>query len=236
MKALSDTITHLVASDSPVALAARRKWSLTQEAFAKLLASFAEEPESAARIYLEICSNLIRFFEWRGCPFPEDHADETMNRVAKRLLEGEEIRNPSSYCIGVARFLLLEINKERLREQQALSEFTSTMITSYQLDESEAPMDCLRHCLQQLSADNRELILQYYLHEKGAKIESRKRLAERLNIPVNTLRMRALRIRENLQRCVENCQEQGKANCANRSFITLVATGKETNNRSHPSG
>ncbi len=233
---MKDTLTHLQASDFPKAPSPRRKWSLTQEAFDKLLATFADDTESAARIYLEIRSNLTRFFEWRGCPFPDEHADETMNRVAKRLLEGEEIRNPSSYCIGVARLLLLEINKERLREQQALSEFPSAMITAYQPDESEVLLDCLRDCLQQLSADNRELILQYYFHEKGAKIESRKRLAERLNIPVNTLRMRALRIRENLQRGVETCQEQGKADCAKRSLLTLASTGKELDNRSHSSG
>jgi DNA-directed RNA polymerase specialized sigma24 family protein len=104
----------------------------------------------------------------------------------------------------------LSINKERLREQQALSEFTSAMITSYQPDESEARIDCLRDCLQQLSSDNRELILQYYLYEKDAKIDSRKRLAEPFKIPVNRLRMRAMRIREGLQRCVENCQKTGQ--------------------------
>jgi RNA polymerase sigma factor (sigma-70 family) len=229
MKATSDMHTQLIPSEYPGALSPRRKWALTQEAFNKLLAAFGEEVESAARVYLEIRSNLTRFFEWRGCPFPEEHADETMNRVAKRLMDGEEIRNPSSYCIGVARLLLLEVNKERLREQQALSEFSSIMITSYRSDESDADSDCLQNCLQHLSADNRELILQYYLHEKGAKIDSRKNLAERLGISANTLRMRALRIRENLQRCVENCQKQGHLNCPNRAFITLVSRGKELN-------
>jgi RNA polymerase sigma factor (sigma-70 family) len=236
MKVPSNMITHLIPSDFPEALSPRRKWALTQEAFNKLLAAFGEDIESAAKIYLEIRSNLTRFFEWRGCPFPEDHADETMNRVAKRLMEGEEIRNPSSYCIGVARLLLLELNKERVREQQALSEFTSVIITSYQADESNAYSDCLQDCLQHLSADNRELILHYYLHEKGAKIDSRKNLAERLGIPVTTLRMRALRIRENLQRCVENCQKQGNSNCPNQSFITSVTRGKELNNRNPPPG
>ncbi|HET9532865.1 MAG TPA: hypothetical protein VFQ92_21095, partial [Blastocatellia bacterium] len=72
--------------------------------------------------------------------------------------------------------------------------------------------------LQRLSPDNRELILQYYDKEKGAKIESRKQLAERLGISVNTLRMRALRIREYLQRCVENCQKPCRSNRADISF------------------
>ncbi len=64
---------------------------------------------------------------------------------------------------------------------------------------------CLRDCLQTLSTDNRELILQYYQGEKSEKINNRKRLMERLGVPVNTLRMRALRLRERLQGCVEEC-------------------------------
>src|SRR5262249_35815848 len=66
---------------------ARRRWALTQEAFDKLLAALGPDRESAAEKYLEVRSNLIRFFEFRGCPFPEDHADETINRVAKRACE-----------------------------------------------------------------------------------------------------------------------------------------------------
>ncbi len=61
--------------------------------------------------------------------------------------------------------------------------------------------------------DSVTLILQYYHGEKGVKIDSRKKLAERFGVPINTLRMRALRIRENLQRRVENCQKQCKSNC-----------------------
>jgi DNA-directed RNA polymerase specialized sigma24 family protein len=72
-------------------------------------------------------------------------------------------------------------------------------------EESEARIDCLRDCLKNLSDDNRELIIQYYQGEKGAKIENRKRLTERFRIPVNTLRMRALRLRDKLQVCMEDC-------------------------------
>jgi DNA-directed RNA polymerase specialized sigma24 family protein len=198
--------TESNSSDMPADAAPRRKWALTQEAFDRLLAAFGEDQQSAGEKYLEIRGNLMRFFEWRGCSFPEEHADETMNRVAKRLTEGEEIRNPSGYCIGVARMLLLEINKERVREQQALGEMANTpQVVASDASESEEHIDCLRACLQNLSADNRELIIEYYQGEKGTKIENRKRLTARFGVPVNTLRMRALRLRENLQACVEEC-------------------------------
>ena len=187
-------------SGMPAVRAPRRRWALTQEAFDRLLTALGEDRERAGKRYVEIRSNLVRFFEWRACPFPEEHADEAMNRVAKRLEEGEEIRDPSDYCIGVARRLLLEINKERAREQQALSEMASSPVGGTDASESEWRIECLRACLENLPADSRELIIEYYQGEKRARIERRKRLGERFGIPVNVLRMRALRIRETLQR------------------------------------
>lgn len=184
----------------------RQKWTLTQEAFDKLLLSFGDDRESGGKKYLEIRNNLTRFFEWRGCPFPEDHADETINRIAKRVAEGEQIQNPSGYAMGVARLLLLEIVKGRQREQVAFTELATTNSeVSDEADDGEERIGCLRQCLGGLSTENRLLITEYYEGEKGDKIQNRKRLMERLGIPVNTLRMRALRLRDRLQVCVEDC-------------------------------
>lgn len=183
----------------------RRRWVLTQEAFDKLLVSLDPDRESAGKKYIEVRSNLLRFFEWRGCPFPEDHADETINRVAKRIAEGEEVRNPSSYFLGVARMLLLEIYKERAKERQAMGELANSQSELDAPEALEPRVDCLRHCLDGLPQDNRDLILHYYQGEKGAKIKSRKKLSEQLEVQLGTLRMRALRLRERLQQCVEDC-------------------------------
>ena len=191
--------------DSSGSVGPRQKWGLTREAFDDLLATLDQDRERAAEKYLELRANLVRFFEWRGCSFPDDHADETLNRVAKRITAGEEIRNPAGYAIGVARLLLLEILKERTREQVAWKESAEARDNLDSAADSERRLDCLRNCLSHLSSDNRELIIQYYQGEKGEKIQNRKKLVERLGIPVNTLRMRALRLREKLQMCVEQC-------------------------------
>jgi DNA-directed RNA polymerase specialized sigma24 family protein len=183
----------------------RQKWTLNQEAFDKLLIALDEDRETAGKKYLEIRNNLTRFFEWRGCSFPEDHADETINRIAKRVAGGEEILNHSGYAMGVARLLLLEINKGRQREQLALAEIGTSSEVYTEPDDGEGRLVCLRNCLDGLSSDNRQLILQYYQGEKGEKIKNRKKLLDNLGIPVNTLRMRALRLRERLQSCVEQC-------------------------------
>ena len=187
-------------------LNSRQKWTLTQDAFDKLLVVFGGgDRESGSEKYLEIRGNLTRFFEWRGCSFPEDHADETINRVAKKVAEGEEILNPAGYAMGVARLLLLEVLKGRQREQSALTEIGKSSEAYEAEDDGEGRLTCLRNCLQTLSPDNRDLILQYYQGEKSEKIQNRKKLMEQLGIPVNTLRMRALRVRERLQGCVEEC-------------------------------
>ena len=186
-------------------VASRQKWTLTQEAFDKLLLALGGDRDSGSQKYLEIRTNLTRFFEWRGCSFPEDHADETINRVAKKVAEGEEILNPAGYAMGVARLLLLEIIKGRQREQSALNELGTASELYVEPDDGEGRLTCLKQCLQSLSPDNRDLILQYYQGEKSEKIRNRKNLLEKLGVPVNTLRMRALRLRERLQGCVEEC-------------------------------
>ena len=192
--------------DMQAAAPAHRRWSLTQEAFDGLLSCLSDDRESAGEKYLEIRRNLMRFFEWRGCSFPEDHADETVNRVARRLAQGEKILNPTAYFIGVARLQMLEIVKARAKESQALSEMASASDEAIiDSSASEDRIECLRRCLQELSSDNRELILQYYQGDKGEKIANRKKLTELLGVPVNTLRMRALRLRERLQACMEQC-------------------------------
>lgn len=197
--------TEGASSGSLNSAAPRRKWALTSEAFDSLLAALGEDRESAARQYLALHSNLVQFFQWRGCSFPNDHADETLNRVAKRVAAGEEVHSLSAYALGVARMLLLEIIKERAREEIALKETASTQESAADTTDSEEQLDCLKVCLQNLPADSRELIIQYYQGERGEKIRNRKRLLQLLGIPVNTLRMRALRLRDKLKDCVEKC-------------------------------
>ena len=81
------------------------KLELTGVAFAKLLDCLDADREQAGEKYEDLRRTLLRFFEWRGAPFPEEHADETFNRVACRLDEGVEIKNLGGYCYQVARLV-----------------------------------------------------------------------------------------------------------------------------------
>ena len=84
---------------------------LTVEAFAKLLKAFDADRQRAGEKYEDLRRILIRFFEWRGAPFPEDHTDETFNRVARKLDEGVDVKNIGGYCYEVARLVCLEALK-----------------------------------------------------------------------------------------------------------------------------
>src|ERR1044071_7813819 len=89
-------------------------WALTQEAFSKFLHCLDADIGRAAEIYETIRGKLINFFTWRGCQFPEDHADEAINRVIRKLDEGETIREPSTYVYGAGR--LSQSHESRGRE------------------------------------------------------------------------------------------------------------------------
>ena len=190
-----------------VGLRARRRSELTKEAFDRFLACLDLDRDAAGAKYVEVRQHLVRFFEWRGCPDPEDHADEAITRTAKRIAEGEEIREPARYVIGVARLLVLEIHKERAKQQRMAEQVQPLRATADVADDLEHRVECLQRCLQTLSPEDRGLILEYYEGDKRVKILNRKRLTERLHLNMNTVRTRALRIRQRLQACVETCME-----------------------------
>lgn len=184
--------------------------TLNQAGFDRLLAALDDDREAAGRKYEVLRANLIRFFGWRGDGAPEEHADETLDRVARKFAAGaegrEEIHDLTGYCIGVARLLLHEVYREQAKRQKALRELP-TQEVSAAADETEARLECLRRALEGLPPSDRELIVQYYQGERSAKIENRRRLAERRKVSAGTLRMQALRLRQGLEASVAKCLE-----------------------------
>jgi DNA-directed RNA polymerase specialized sigma24 family protein len=106
----------------------------------------------------------------------------------------------------------LELLKEREKQQTALNELPPPVESAVEPDdEAQTRVECLQRCLQNLSDENRDMILAYYAEDKSAKIENRKQLAERLQVPLNALRIRALRVREKLEKCITHCRKQAHA-------------------------
>jgi len=188
----------------------RQKWTLTQESFDRLLDGLSSDRDAAGTRYLEIRRNLVRLFEWRGCPTPDEYADETLNRCARKIGEGEEIRDVGTYCIGVARMLVREMSRDRSQQACPLEDGPEPRVQPAEfVIDPDRRVQCLQSCLGKLSPETRNLILHYYQGDKGDKIKNRKSLTELFGIPASTLRMRALRVRERLQLCAEDCMGRG---------------------------
>jgi DNA-directed RNA polymerase specialized sigma24 family protein len=182
----------------------RRKWDLTPKAFDQFLSMLDLDRDRAGESYETLRRNLIQLFIWRGCRDPESHADETINRVIRKIDEGEEVRDVIAYAHGVARRLLLEIFKKQEREQIGIDELPPLVAQPAERDD-ETGVLCLRRCLNRLPEESRQLIVLYYQGEKGAKIENRRRLAEGMRVTLGALRYRAFDLRQRLQGCIERC-------------------------------
>ena len=175
---------------------------MDQDGFDKFLGWLGPDRDSAGKKYEEIRLKLIKIFARRGCMVAEELADETMDRVCNKAqkIVDDYIGDPALYFYGVAQNVYLEYIKKKPAQL--------ILPPPDPPEEKERRFTCLHNCMEQLDAPSRELILQYYQHEKKAKIDHRKDLAERLGISLNTLRMRAHRIKESLQKCVRKCVSQ----------------------------
>ncbi len=180
---------------------------LSKDAFDALLSRLDPDAARAGEIYEELRQKLVKFFEWRRAPAPYEMADETLDRLARKVHEGAVKDSVSSFAYGIARMVILEYSRHTQRQQAAEDQLPPP--APVEARERERPeLECFDHCVGQLSPDNKRLILEYYQEERTAKIELRQELAAKLNIPMNALRLRAHRIRATLEACVKGCLER----------------------------
>ncbi|HWN10926.1 MAG TPA: hypothetical protein VNO50_16940 [Pyrinomonadaceae bacterium] len=180
----------------------KKDWILTQESFDALLDWLDPSREEAGRKYEEIRVRLIKIFTCRGCYESEELADETINRVSDKLhkIEATYQGARAPYFYGVANKVYLEYQRR-----------PPTPIPPPPADDCaliEQEHACLEKCIEKLTFENRRVVRQYYKGEKTEKIDQRKKLAKRLGIALNALRIRAHRLRTKLQDCVEFCLEE----------------------------
>jgi DNA-directed RNA polymerase specialized sigma24 family protein len=204
-----------VKNTSNQARVSKRDWALTPNAWSRLLAWLDQGLDSSGERYLEMRRRLVQYFDRRNCVHPDDLADETLNRIARRLEEGGSMagETPAHSCYIVARFVFHEYLRRGERNQVSLDELQNhqepakapgTDVSSEE-EMREKMKSCLDECLQGLGTEAYDLISQYYSGEQREKIENRRVLAARLGITMNALSIRACRIRERLEDCVVKC-------------------------------
>ena len=174
---------------------------LQQTDFDRLLMWLDPNPDQAGELYEKIRWRLIGILASRGCRTPEELADETIDRVARRVcdIEATYTGDKSIYFLGVMNNVHHEyLKRPRLSEPAPPPEDSVVKEQTYL---------CLDKCVAKLTPHAREIIEQYYAADKRAKITLRKRIAAALGISNSNLRLRALRIRAKLQTCIEHCLE-----------------------------
>lgn len=186
------------------------KWFPTPESFEKLLAAFDTDNEKAGKKYEHARVKLLRYFEQKGIYDTDRYVDITLDRVMRRIDEGERVANIMAFIYAVASYVRLEAWNEQKQLREAEVEIQKDAEQRQWEDRSEMnPRQvCLDQCLNSLPIETRILILDYYSAERSAKIKLRRQMAQSMGIEMNALRIRAHRIRISLETCVQKCISQ----------------------------
>jgi DNA-directed RNA polymerase specialized sigma24 family protein len=182
-----------------------RNSAIASKSFEEILTWLNPDREVAGEMYVQLRQDLTRIFVWRKCSDPEGLTDEVFDRVARKVhvvrqtYEGD----PRLYFRAVANNLVKETFK-KMGTHVPLDDVDLPNQSGTSADDEDID-DCLHRCLRKLNTETRRLILAYYAKEKQAKIDHRQKLAQSLDIPIETLRVKVYRIRESLEECIERC-------------------------------
>ena len=173
--------------------------------FKKLLLLLDADSKIAAEKYELLRLKLITYFRMNRIFFPEDLADQVLERLAIRAASSEPIENAQAYAHVVAKNLLQETALKEKRQTDAIQYLyraANENAEPFDEDFEHRRFSCMKQCLQGLNRKERDLMVQYY----SSKIR-RQNLANREKSGVNALRIRIHRIRAKLQPCLQNCLE-----------------------------
>ena len=189
--------------------------SLTATALEQFLIRLDGNQTIAAEKYEILRLKLVKCLTWKGCPESEADtlADTTLDRVATKIGQGEQIQNMNAYACEVLRFVWLEHirkHKEIITDTGEMPE-TAVEPDIEILQDPDLRLRCLRKCMAEVVPNDadRTLIIGYYDADAGEKNkDTRKHLAEKLGLTMTTLKVKACRLRDRLERCINECVER----------------------------
>lgn len=176
--------------------------ALTKKAFHNFLLLLHGDPSYAAHEYENIRRKLTSYFRWNRCRDAELLADETIDRVIRRVQE-VTINNVRAYINGIARNVFRESRRRKATFDITIDSTSLNESSQEEEDQIESRIDCLKQCLHHLTPMERQLILDYSAPESGT--EKRKQLADSLGVTPENLRVQVFRARRKLRELVAQC-------------------------------
>ncbi len=186
----------------------RGNWQLTQENFDALLAAFHADRGEAARRYESLRERLVFFFNRRQFALADALADEVLNRIAKRIEEGELIGVVEAYAYGVARYVAQERLRRDFRDQSAQDAYMGNILAWKRTSVEDALLDAVESCLELRPRADRELLRKYYATRGRELIEHRRQLAVSLQLSQSALRKQVFRLRNQVEACVRATMQE----------------------------
>jgi DNA-directed RNA polymerase specialized sigma24 family protein len=180
---------------------------ITKDSFEALLEWLDPNRDEAALRFEQIRGGLVRMFVSKGLMDAEFYADQTVDRVIKRLPEIRETYTdlPVKYFHGVARNIL----REAARRKEIPTDVVPECLPRGRVVDTELAA-CLRKCLKSLPKDKHELIHDYHVYDGHEKIDSHRDMADELSITIGALRTRAHHVRAALEACVRKCMNASR--------------------------
>ncbi len=166
----------------------------------RFLERLSPDYERAGEEYERLRTLLCRFFSLRHSNFADELADETINRVILKI-STEEIENVRAFCLGVAK----NVYRESLRKDRTHLDIDDVTIAVKAPEPPSFSSECLDKCLESLSHESRETLLDYFSTTKQEKIDLRRSISKRLIKTQTALRMQIFRRKRKLKNCVEEC-------------------------------
>lgn len=182
--------------------------AIASEHLLRLLARLSPQRDRAWQEYASLRKKLVMFFEPHA--EAEEMAEDVLDRIAQKE-DSYEIINVVEFAFGVAR----NLRKEMYRRDAARVPVTDD--SSFPVEQSgpesgwiagidsEKKRRYFSICMQQLSAEERRLVLEYFPDDEQPPDERRQKLAEELKISPGALRTRMTRLRERLEHCCGRC-------------------------------
>lgn len=184
---------------------------LSGAALRGLLARLDADGERAVTEYESLRHTLQQFFTWRNALDPDACADETLDRVARKLHEGAEVDRLRPFVFGVARLVLHEEHRRVAAQPARLTDGVALPAGDPAVDEDAnvSLADCLDRCLAALPPGDRNVVLRYYRSDGRGHISGRADLARELGVTAEALRSRVQRLRNRLEACTTACRQDG---------------------------